>query len=478
MGEVRSKRGFGVLRQVILAAMGLTPLVVGCSDSDGPKTLPFECVGPEPNESSGLVFCQTGEFHRVEAKACDASLYDPEAGVQRGTSSGATCQKNGDCTEHPWGLCAAVEQMAVQECIYGCLSDDDCGAGQTCLCTGGGPSTCVDATCKTDADCPDGTPCLLLEKDDGSPCRTYQVLRCGAECADNSDCPSGTQCSMSACVTTGVCGRPFLVGGAARLASAALHGDWCGIAAPEIQGFSLEVRDALAAHWTEVGLMEHASVAAFARFTLQLLAAGAPSSLVAEATTAMEDETEHARLCFAIASAYAGKKIGPGPLPIEDALKDQGFVEVVRTAFLEACVGETCAALEAAEASEYATDPIIAASLRRIAADESRHAELGWKFVSWALGVVDARTRALLLHEFRGLVAVTDGAVPSDGERDLTAHGVLSAASRAALRRAALAEVVSPCLAALTRSAHPPLGAPRGTVGVRASAVPRQGIAG
>jgi len=58
--------------------------------------------------------------------------------------------------------------------------------------------------------------------------------------------------------------------------------------------------------------LEHASIAAFARFSLQLLSLGAPAGLIDDCTRALGDETAHARLCFQLASAYAGRAIGSG----------------------------------------------------------------------------------------------------------------------------------------------------------------------
>jgi hypothetical protein len=279
----------------------------------------------------------------------------------------------------------------------------------------------------------------------------YPSLRCGVQCRVDSDCASGQRCVNGGCQTQAECGRPFLVDGTARVAPPAIRRDWIHDSAPSTDALSPQVCAALTAHWTELGLMEHASVAAFARFVLQLLSLGAPASLVASATAALGDETEHARLCFGIASAYAGTSIGPGALPMKSALDGGGFAEIVRTAFLEACVGETCAALEAAECAELATNPFIAGALRRIAADETRHAELGWRFVTWALDGADAVTRRELLRAFEDIVGTAGSGPPesSADERALSHHGVPSAAHRAAIRRTALAEVVRPCLSGL-----------------------------
>src|SRR4051812_39178148 len=76
------------------------------------------------------------------------------------------------------------------------------------------------------------------------------------------------------------------------------------------------LRRALVEHWTRAAQMEHASVAAFSRFSLQLLAVGAPPSLLQDAHRAALDEITHAELCFSLATSYAGHGIGPGPLPV------------------------------------------------------------------------------------------------------------------------------------------------------------------
>jgi hypothetical protein len=203
--------------------------------------------------------------------------------------------------------------------------------------------------------------------------------------------------------------------------------------------------------------MEHASVAAFARFVLQLMSMGAPADLVDAASSAMRDETEHARLCFGLASRYAGQSIGPGALPSDDALGGSSFEEIVRTAFLEACIGETCAALEAAEAAMHVEDPAVATALRRIAHDETRHAELGWKFIRWVLGTMNPGQRAALGRDLERIVGEhidetrrsAEDAPLSPHERQLLEHGVAPAALRRAVRLDGLVEIVFPCLRAL-----------------------------
>ena len=134
-----------------------------------------------------------------------------------------------------------------------------------------------------------------------------------------------------------------------------------------------------------LGQMEHASIAAFARFSLQLLALGAPPSLVESCTQALADETTHTKLCFAIASAYAGHALSPGALDVERCLEASSLLDVVDLVLVEGCVGETVAALTALECADAECDPAIRAVYARIARDEQSHAELAFGFVRWAL---------------------------------------------------------------------------------------------
>jgi hypothetical protein len=71
----------------------------------------------------------------------------------------------------------------------------------------------------------------------------------------------------------------------------------------------------VADQWRENGKTEQASVAAFARLTLDLMALGAPPSLIAAANRDALDEIRHAELCFSLACALDGKRVGPGPFP-------------------------------------------------------------------------------------------------------------------------------------------------------------------
>jgi hypothetical protein len=291
-------------------------------------------------------------------------------------------------------------------------------------------------------------------------------------CAVDRDCGEGWLCVMGpngarSCQQSGCggIGRPFLVAGAPRLPSIGTRSDWASCdAAPDVRALDAARRAGLAAAWTEAARMEHASIAAFARFTLELLAFGAPASLVEQAQAATADETRHAQLCFALASAYAGRAIGPGPLSMTGVGVASSVAGSAFNAFVEGCIGETVAAAEAVEAASLATDPAIAAVLRAIAEDEARHAALAWCFVSWALGGMPGADRARAVSELATAVeAALAAPLPGTAaELDLAPHGILGSDRRAALRREVITTVVRPCLLALAGSRLQPGGADTG----------------
>jgi hypothetical protein len=252
----------------------------------------------------------------------------------------------------------------------------------------------------------------------------------------------GRTCVPAGC---GAIGRPFLVAGEERLACPARRCDWAGDFAPPLPALEDTLRGAIASAWTRAGLMEHASIAAFARFTLQLLSLGAPAELVERAQRALADETRHARICFAFACAHAGVAVGPGALDVSQALSEGNFEHIVCTAIHEGCVGETLAAAEAREAAANASDPRVAAELHAIAEDEAEHAVLAWRFVAWAIGVADAQARAAIRRELDRVASSAAPGVSDDAPLELARHGFVVGARRQELRAQVIAEVVAPC---------------------------------
>ena len=245
--------------------------------------------------------------------------------------------------------------------------------------------------------------------------------------------------------------RPFLVGSSLRTAVAATRHDWCGASAPS-DVVDVATRHALAAAWLKDALEEHASVAAFARFSIMALAVGAPPDIIVDSQRASLDEIRHARICFGLARRYGAVAAGPGPLRVDDALGPLDLPALAGLTAQEGCVGETLGALLAERQAAIATDPLVKDTLTRITNDERRHAELAWRFVAWAsevggAPVFDAVSAAIS----RAIVALRASA-----PRALTAdpvlwhaHGRLTCAESMRVGEEAIATIVQPALAAL-----------------------------
>jgi hypothetical protein len=248
-------------------------------------------------------------------------------------------------------------------------------------------------------------------------------------------------------------GRPFLVEGTARTAPRGASPEWQIIGArPDRTRVSADTRARLADEWTQVGLMEHASIAAFARFTLQLMSLGAPADLIERSNAAMRDETHHAKLAFSIASAYAGHDVGPGPLDVTGALEGGSLREILINVVREGCIGETVAAVEAAEALEHAVDPVVRNALARIAKDELRHADLAWQFVRWAIEIGDDALREVVTRELdiaRASFTRIQARATGIDDHSLLAGGILPAALKREVHATTFERVVLVCAHAL-----------------------------
>jgi len=232
--------------------------------------------------------------------------------------------------------------------------------------------------------------------------------------------------------------------------------DWPSCLEPEVANLPPEARSALAQRWREIGQLEHASVASFARFALELLSLGAPPELVEQTTSAMADETAHARLAFALASAYAGAPVGPGKLDVGGAMGDLNACSILRTLVHEGCVGETLAATLAREELARTPDPVVRGVLLRIAKDEERHALLAWRALAWLVrGEAAAELSAALATEiqrFESEIATARKAPPAaspSANGNLAKYGVLEEREMAELRISVLEGVVIPAAKSL-----------------------------
>jgi hypothetical protein len=479
---MRKRASVDAVGGALLAALGLlggcggTIAASGDGDGGGPSptggggacTL-HPCLNPSPfliaGIDTGYDTCQgtapapgysQPTLRRRAIMDCPSLL--PRASVGAGacpvTDGGANsaCARDEGCTSQPNGYCSGCY------CYYGCLRDSDCGSGSICVCDNP-VGRCRVSSCSSGGTCLPGCDCVSPFS--GFSCQTpadtcISSLDCYRDTNGSTVCDGpmggprplpGLTCQPLVSTHTG---RPFLVHGSERLAECVASGDWRSPnVAPDLHACSASARIRLAAHWARVGLMEHASIAAFARFTLHLLALGAPPDLVSASQRAIGDETEHARLAFSLASAYAGTQIGPGALAIDGSLDGFNVVDLVATLLREGCIGETVAAIEARDALENVGDPAVRTVLETIARDELRHAELAWRTLGWLVASGRANRVAVRDEVTKALGEMTSSARRAEPSEDLGPFGVVSYARQGELRSAAATRVIRRCAEAL-----------------------------
>lgn len=453
------------------------------------------CTQPATSLGGGWERCANGMIHRAELGVCPSALPRPGASFDAGVDAGAapssdagsdlgtapdlnpvpgygTCLQDSDCTEKAHGYC---EDVGAQEsyCRYGCVRDSECDPGYACLC-GDPVGQCVPADCSVDQDF--GRLCASYTATPGCGGIAFHYQSTADECASDAECLSGQSCFLATfgktearrCTNpTCVIGRPFLVDGETRVAPCVARSDWYS-ASPERAMASgdlePELRAALLEGWTAQALMEHASVAAFARFALQLASLGAPPELLTRTATAMLDEIRHARACFELARRFSDRELGPGPLPVAGALGASDWGSILTDCILEGCIGETVAAIEAAEALSHCKDAAASQVLGQIVSEESQHAELAWQFLAWSLREGPAGLREQAAAVFRAeLERPAAPVLESERDQQLLRHGLLSSALRQALRARVLREVIAPSVEALFEPAPDARRAPTRT---------------
>ena len=476
VGMLRARPG--VLRQALFSALGLVPL--GCG---GVSTT----SGSGDEATTGSAATSGGSAAAGAAAAGGASaMAGTSAGgasAMAGTSAGGASAMFACEDSMPDGpgntgyeRCAnnVLHRVAIVQCPssgpgpYTCVSDGDCPEAGICVCAGG-LSYCAPASCRVDADC-----------GSGFLCRGYATSQCGFQgeekfacqtaedtCAGFDDCESAWRCGGESgsfrCDVPPInpaCGRPFLIDGAERVAAMKERSDWrVNHRLLDAIDVSAATRQRAAVAWARIAQLEHASIGAFARFTLQLLQLGAPAELVERASAAMRDETRHARLAFQVASECAKRDVGPDALDVAHCLEATSLRQVVELVMNEGCIGETVAALELREAAEHAVTPGLRSMLSRIADDETRHAELSWRFVRWALEQDEACVVPIVTRELEAALSSAEAAVPVStnlcgDDQALLGLGIVSESIRRALHQVALREIIEPCARALiaTRS--------------------------
>jgi hypothetical protein len=176
----------------------------------------------------------------------------------------------------------------------------------------------------------------------------------------------------------------------------------------------------LGALYAAAAATEGASVAPFQRLERELRAHGAPEPLVRAAARAAVDEQRHNRMMARLARRHGATRLLPAPAPAPDAAP-RPLVEVAVENAVEGCVRETFGAALTIWQSEAASDGRTRRTLRAIATDEVRHAELAVAVSRWIAPRLDAEGRRAVEVARRAAVEELDRELGASPEPALAA---------------------------------------------------------
>jgi len=156
-----------------------------------------------------------------------------------------------------------------------------------------------------------------------------------------------------------------------------------------LSGDATDGPDAVARFLARAAYLEAASVDAFVRLGRELKTHGAPRSLRAAARRAARDEVRHARVTQRLAER-AGARV---PAVRLQARGDRSLEAMAVENAVEGCVRETLGAAVAMIQAERAGDRDVRGAMKRIARDETRHAQLSWTVARWLDTKLNAAAR-------------------------------------------------------------------------------------
>jgi len=188
-------------------------------------------------------------------------------------------------------------------------------------------------------------------------------------------------------------------------------------------GWDNRIAEEVASQWISHGQEEHASVASFSRFSLELLRFAAPPQLLVAAHQAGADEVRHARHAFALASLFDKTRAGEdvsgaklGAFPVETVHLSPDLSSMAGRAYEEGCEGESAAVARLAYAATVmSADSPARMPVKELLEDEARHAALAWATVRWALKKGARPDQKLGVSAASGLKRLLD---PSPREQD------------------------------------------------------------
>jgi hypothetical protein len=152
------RKGFG--EDAASSTGDSTEASTGDTTETGEPSSDCEPILQEDRTPSGFELCtQSGDVVRASSQTC-TNPYPPS---NADSCVYGICTSDDDCQGAAYGACQLFGDFPPScACVYGCTGDVACGPGFLCMCAPVDEGTiCVEADCRTDADCPAGSRCVL-----------------------------------------------------------------------------------------------------------------------------------------------------------------------------------------------------------------------------------------------------------------------------------------------------------------------------
>ena len=181
-------------------------------------------------------------------------------------------------------------------------------------------------------------------------------------------------------------GRPLMCDGIAQVATIGIGTNWIDGPSPELFHLTIEQRQILATFWLRTAQLEHASVASFHQFGLDLMRFGASPDLLMRTSKAAMDEILHAKAAFAITEGFLGHPFSPQEFHMK-LQPAKNLSEFAVNVAMEGAFNETLAVVLATLQQDKCEDFAVKKFLTEIIKEEAEHAELAWETLRWLIDV-------------------------------------------------------------------------------------------
>ena len=193
---------------------------------------------------------------------------------------------------------------------------------------------------------------------------------------------------------------------------------------------------------------EYRSQVALTQLLADLTAEGFAFDVLGAGIRVVRDEARHVELCRRMVRALGGNDEVEGEVAHVTAQGETGLDRVLDLTLGFLCIGETLSARLIGAVRAKATDPLAAAVLTQMLADESIHGQFGWTVLELIAPVLTPKQRATVRRRVPKLLAQMKQAV-ADSAGDGSASnpfGALGAKARQAVYRRCVAKDIAPRL--------------------------------